>query len=252
MGTQEMDSFAVIAHPQSPKGVHPSEIGRTGEPEFVNLRVEQPLPPALRPLLMATVLSDAGNNPVLETRLASVFSVKGTIRIEEGTANFSPKRRSAWKADGNWGLSGSASGGLPATMGVETRIAPLAALIGRPLLKRIVARLPTDFQRLRAGIQSNRQALPLTPRMQALADLVEDVVPQNWAFITGSSDPTSWANWGVNCSSVTRVAIVRLRGTCLPAVFVNHDALSRFRKRSNHCMVIVSKLAGSTITLFCA
>jgi len=87
MGSEKAGIFTVIANEQGAKLVHPCKTAFTGKALFVDGRVEKPFTPAFDRFAVALVLTDVGNDLMVETHLARVQRVKGTIGIEESTGN---------------------------------------------------------------------------------------------------------------------------------------------------------------------
>ena len=82
VSAQKVSIFAVIANEQGTELIDPGKATFRGEALFVNGRVEQAFPSAFGRFAVAFVLSNVGNDLVIETNLARIHGIKGTVGVE--------------------------------------------------------------------------------------------------------------------------------------------------------------------------
>ena len=87
MSAKKMGILAVIADDQSAKLVDPRKTAFTGEALFIDGGVEEAFPSAFDGFAVAFVLTDVGDDTVIETHLACIQRIKGAIGVEVGSAN---------------------------------------------------------------------------------------------------------------------------------------------------------------------
>lgn len=86
VSAKKVGIFAVIANQQGAKLIDPSEAPFRREALFVDGRVEQALPSAFGRFAVAFVLSNVGNDLMVETDFAGVQRIEGTVGIEIRTS----------------------------------------------------------------------------------------------------------------------------------------------------------------------
>ena len=83
MSTQEVGIFAVKADEQRAELINPGETAFVGKAPFVDLGVEQAFASTLGSLAIAFVLSDVGDNPIVETDFAGLAGIKSAVGVEK-------------------------------------------------------------------------------------------------------------------------------------------------------------------------
>ena len=85
MSAQKVGVLAVIANEQGAELINPGETAFTGETLLVDGRVEKTLTPAFDGFAVALVLTDIGNDLMIEANLARVPRIKSAVGIEIGS-----------------------------------------------------------------------------------------------------------------------------------------------------------------------
>lgn len=89
--TEKVGILAIKTDQQSAKLVNPGETAFTGKALLVHLGIEEGFASAFGRFAVTFVLGDVGDHRMIETNLATVAGVEGTIRIEERPGNGQPQ-----------------------------------------------------------------------------------------------------------------------------------------------------------------
>lgn len=87
MSTEKVGILAVIANEQGSKLVNPSKAAFTGEALLVDRRIKPAFAPAFSLFAVAFVLTNVGNDMVIEANLAGFERIKGAVGIEVSSGN---------------------------------------------------------------------------------------------------------------------------------------------------------------------
>jgi|GEM_PF-4834380 len=87
MSTQEVGILSVKPDEQGAELIDPGETGFVGEASLVDFSVEQAFASTLGSLAITFVLGNVGDDPIIETDLASLTGIEGAVSVKERTLN---------------------------------------------------------------------------------------------------------------------------------------------------------------------